>query len=224
MQLNDQLNKEMENACSALMAIFTTLRLLCRQGLSIRGHEDVGYRTTFKTRLLLSKGKSVLCSLVCEMKKREHFAIMVDETCDTSIHEQVTFCIQSVDENLTLKRTLFGIVKDILAHLDLNIEKLQKFVADLQPKAIYVHCAAHSLNLVVQDCLPKDFLNTVRESPKRVQLFKNITEDKKIGLHPLCLTRWTMRASSIQVLINYERLTEFFLTYSEEYYSDAASK
>ncbi|KAJ8892949.1 hypothetical protein PR048_005530 [Dryococelus australis] len=30
---------------------------------------------------------------------------------------------------------------------------LQKFVADLQPKAIYVHCAAHSLNFAVQDCL-----------------------------------------------------------------------
>ncbi|KAJ8887200.1 hypothetical protein PR048_013415 [Dryococelus australis] len=40
-QLNDQLNKDMENACSIIMAIFTTLRFLCRQGLSIRGHEDV---------------------------------------------------------------------------------------------------------------------------------------------------------------------------------------
>ncbi|KAJ8890379.1 hypothetical protein PR048_009887 [Dryococelus australis] len=227
-QLNYQLNKDMENARSALMAIFTTLRFLCLQGLSIRGHEDE---------------KSVLRSVVCEMKKREHFAIIVDETCDISIHEQVTICIQSVDENLTISedfvglyetpntdgKTLFGIMKDILA-------RLQKFVADLQPKAIYVHCAQHSLNLAVQDCLrhlpcmrditnlAKDLINTVRESPTRTQLFKNIREEK-IGLRPLCPTRWTMRGSSIQqVLINYERLLEFFETYSEEYSSDAVFK
>ncbi|KAJ8895171.1 hypothetical protein PR048_000496 [Dryococelus australis] len=110
-------------------------------------------------------GKSVLRSVVCEIKWREHFAIMVDKTCDISIHEQVT-CIRSVNENLTKSedfvglyetpntegKTLFGIMKDILARLDLNTENmrgqrydstsamsgkfkwLQKFVANLQPK------------------------------------------------------------------------------------------
>ncbi|KAJ8868822.1 hypothetical protein PR048_030363 [Dryococelus australis] len=180
---------------------------------------------------------------------------MVEETCDISIHEQVTFCIRSVDENLTISedfvglyetpntegKTLFGIEKDILARLYLNIQNLrgqcydgasamngkfkglQKFVADLQPKAIHVHYAAHSLNLAVQDCLrhlpcmrdimnlAKDFINTVRESLKSVQLFKNFREGEKIGLRPLYRTRWTIRASSIQqVLINFERLAEFF--------------
>ncbi|KAJ8872001.1 hypothetical protein PR048_028341 [Dryococelus australis] len=41
-------------------------------------------------------------SVVCGMKKREHFAIMVEQTCDISVHGQVTFCIQSVDENLII--------------------------------------------------------------------------------------------------------------------------
>ncbi|KAJ8875512.1 hypothetical protein PR048_023407 [Dryococelus australis] len=104
MQLNDQLKKGMENARSALMAIFTTFRFLCRQGLSIRGHEDPGSSPGLKERMGRSSykwlshdiqneiidilGKSVLHSVVCEMKKREHFAIMVDETCDISIHDQ----------------------------------------------------------------------------------------------------------------------------------------
>ncbi|KAJ8874760.1 hypothetical protein PR048_025626 [Dryococelus australis] len=289
-QLNDQLNKDMENARSALLDIFTTLRFLYRQGLSIRGHEDAKLRKEdvpgleewmgrsrykwlshdIQNEIIDILGKSVLRSVVCGMKKREHVAIMVDETCDISIHEQVTFCVPSVDENLTTsedfvglyetpntegKKTLFAIVKNILASLDLNIENLrgqcyesasavsgkfkglQKFDADLQPKAICVHCAVHSLNLAVQDCLrhlpymrdiknlTKDFINTVRESPKKVQLFKNISEDEEIGLCPLCPTRWTMRTSSIQqVLINYERLAEIFEIYSEEYSSDAASK
>ncbi|KAJ8879265.1 hypothetical protein PR048_019872 [Dryococelus australis] len=74
--------------------------------------------------------------------------------------------------------------------------------------------------------LAKDLINTQRESPKRVQLLKNIREDENIDPRPLCPSR-TMGASSIrQVLINYERLAEFFETYyySEEYSSDAASK
>ncbi|KAJ8876392.1 hypothetical protein PR048_020837 [Dryococelus australis] len=62
------------------------------------------------------------------------------------------------------------------------------------------------------------------ESLKRIQLFKNIREDEKIGLRPLCPTWWTMRAFSIQQVLNYERRAEFFETYSEEYSSDAASK
>ncbi|KAJ8882214.1 hypothetical protein PR048_018702 [Dryococelus australis] len=97
-QLNDQLNKDMENVRSALLAIFTTLRFFCRQGLSIQGHEDVS--SNFIQLLKLRKedvpdlkewmglssykwlshdiqneiidilGKLVLRSVACEMKKR----------------------------------------------------------------------------------------------------------------------------------------------------------
>ncbi|KAJ8869567.1 hypothetical protein PR048_028558 [Dryococelus australis] len=103
----------MENACSALMTIFTTLRFLCQQGLSIQGHED-------------------------------------------------------------------GQCYDGASAMSGKFKGLQKIVADLQQKAIYVHCAAHSLNLAVPDCLhhlpcmrdimnlAKDLINTVRESPKRI--------------------------------------------------------
>ncbi|KAJ8895236.1 hypothetical protein PR048_000561 [Dryococelus australis] len=101
-QLNDQSNKDMENARSALMTIFTTLRFLCQQGLSIRGHKTYKWLShDIQNEIIDILGKSVLRSVVCEMKKREHFAIMVDETCDISIHAQVT-CIRSVDENLTI--------------------------------------------------------------------------------------------------------------------------
>ncbi|KAJ8879434.1 hypothetical protein PR048_020042 [Dryococelus australis] len=223
-QLNKTLNEDMKNARSALMAIYTTLRFLCRQGLSIRGHEDLlelrredvpdlkewmehsSYKWLsydIKNEFIDILGKSVLHSVICEIKKRQYFAIMdfvgLYETPNTE------------------GKTLFGVMKDILAHLDPNIENF--------------------LNLAVQDCLRhlpcmrnimnlfKDLIKTVRESPKTVQLYKYIREDEKIGLRPLCPTRWTMRASSTQqVLINYEKLSEFFQTYSKEYYSNAASK
>ncbi|KAJ8875021.1 hypothetical protein PR048_022911 [Dryococelus australis] len=127
----------MENAHSVLMAIFTTLRFLCRQGLSFRGHEDVSSNfiqllelrkedvpdlkewmglSSYKwllhdiqNEIIDSLGKLVLLSEVCEMKKREHFAIMVEETCDISIHGQVTFCIQSVVGNLTIREDFVGL-------------------------------------------------------------------------------------------------------------------
>ncbi|KAJ8876391.1 hypothetical protein PR048_020836 [Dryococelus australis] len=122
------------------MAIFTTLWFLCRQGLSIRGHEDVSSnliqllelqkedvpdlkkwmgRSSYKwlshniqNEIIDIVRKSVLRSVVCEMKKREHFVIMVDETRDISIHEQVTFCIRSVDEKLTISEDFVGLYEN----------------------------------------------------------------------------------------------------------------
>lgn len=111
----------------------------------------------------------------------------------------------------------------------------------MQPQALYVHCAASNLNLAVEDSLrylpsmrdimniAKDLINTItRESPKRMDIFKNIADsDKsvKTGFRPLCPTRWTMRASINKILENnYARLTEFFELFSENNSSDAASK
>uniref|UniRef100_A0A6P7GZN1 Uncharacterized protein LOC114345000 n=1 Tax=Diabrotica virgifera virgifera TaxID=50390 RepID=A0A6P7GZN1_DIAVI len=78
--------------------------------------------------------------------------------------------------------------------------------------------------------LAKDLINTVRESPKRMDIFKTILavmpkKTGRIGLRPLCPTRWTMRASSMkQILNNYASLSEFFLSFSESGSCDAASK
>ncbi|KAJ8889766.1 hypothetical protein PR048_009269 [Dryococelus australis] len=159
-QLNDQLNKDIENTHSALMTIFTNLRFLYRQRLSIWGHGDIssnfihllelqnedvpglkelmghsnhkGLLHDIQTKIIDILGKSVLRSVVCEMKKREHFTIIVVKTCDISIHEQVIFCIRSVEDFVGLYetpntegKTLFGIVKDTLTPLDINIKNLQ---------------------------------------------------------------------------------------------------
>ncbi|KAJ8895141.1 hypothetical protein PR048_000466 [Dryococelus australis] len=208
---------DMENAHSAIMEIFTILRFLCLQGLFIRGNEDIS--SNFIQLLELRKedvadlkewmgrasykwlphniqieidtlGKLFLRSV------REHFAIMVDDTRDISIHEQVTFCIRSV-ENLTIskdfvglyvtpnteRKPLFGIIKDILARLDLNIENLQgqcydcasamsrkfkglqKFVADLQPKAIYLCLELSSSRLPASPALQQMHYKLLRTVP-----------------------------------------------------------
>ena len=197
---------------------------------------------------------------------------MVDETSDSSFHEQVSFCIRTVDESLiinedfiglyetpnTESQTLFNILKDVFARLELSMDNLRgqcydgasnmkgKFkglktlVLDLQPKARYVHCTAHSLNLAVVDslrhltsmrdimALANDLINTVSESNKRMGLFRSIRCEScndQAGLRPLCPTRWTMRASSIlRILKNFEELLEFFETFSADDKTEAGYK
>lgn len=299
-KLNEKVKSDMVRARTCLMAIFTSLRFLCRQGLAIRGHDEVNSnfrqllelrkndlpdlsawmgRTGYKffshdilNEIISLLSDSVLRIVIQEIKKCDYYSIMVDETCDISVHEQVTFCIRTVHENFDISEdfiglyetknteagTLFEIVKDILLRLDLSLENLrgqcydgasqmsgkfkglQKLVKDLQPRATFVHCTAHSINLAVEDSLrflpairdtmnlSKDLINTVRESPKRLNVFQDIQFESgksTTSLRPLCPTRWTMRASSIkQILTNYELLIEFFERFSSEDFSDGASK
>ena len=90
----------------------------------------------------------------------------------------------------------------------------------IEPRAFYTHCAAHNLQLCLQDCakqcpivkqshdLLQQLVSLIRNSPKRLALFRCIQSDYKMGktaLKPLCPTRWTVRTESIDsVMKNYE--------------------
>jgi len=85
---------------------------------------------------------------------------------------------------------------------------VQKLIRDLQPKAIYTHCAGHSLNLVivssctipsVQNCISqiKSLTIWIKSSPKQAGFLKVIVQKVKKGTissrNPLlnvCITRW----------------------------------
>lgn len=114
-----------------------------------------------------------------------------------------------------------------------------------EPRALYVHCSAHNLNLCLQDVCKNtetvkaalDFtaevVNIVRASPKRLAEFENIktlqseseeglqcqsiSSMRKQSLKPLCPTRWTLRTSALQSVIdNYESLQDVLLTVAKE--------
>ena len=74
------------------------------------------------------------------------------------------------------------------------------------PKAHYIHCVAHSLNLCLQDCgqncvtiwealtVTTELASIIRASPKRLAQFRHLQEELSKGLpglKPLCPTRWT---------------------------------
>lgn len=84
---------------------------------------------------------------------------------------------------------------------------VQKRIRDIQPKAVYTHCAGHSLNLavvsscslpVIRNCIDKikSFTIWVTYSPKREELLKKVYHmgDASLTSHnPLlnvCITRW----------------------------------
>lgn len=95
-----------------------------------------------------------------------------------------------------------------------------------EPRALYVHCLAHSLNLCVQDAskmcnLLRDTLDFIQNlvqlikfSPKRLHLFESLRKEVTLNtgetlpsLRTLCPTRWTVRHSAISsILKNYKTL------------------
>lgn len=96
-----------------------------------------------------------------------------------------------------------------------HIGGVQKLVLDIAPKALYVHCASHSLDLAICDtCNNRDikmFFGTVKAvikfisaSPKRQNLLKNAIEAtqcdvKRQKLTKLVEHRWVEKNTSILV-------------------------
>jgi Domain of unknown function (DUF4371)/hAT family C-terminal dimerisation region len=86
---------------------------------------------------------------------------------------------------------------------------VQKLIQDKQPLAVYVHCAAHNLNLVVNDAVSavrevQAFFTTVQElyaffghSIRRWELLSSITGESAVTLKKLNPTRWAGRLSSL---------------------------
>ena len=97
-----------------------------------------------------------------------------------------------------------------------------KRIMDNEPKAIYTHCYGHSLDLAISDTAKRcDCINNalsitheitklIKKSPQREAHFLHLKETLCPGtpaVHVLCPTRWTIRAESLQSVIdNYTAL------------------
>jgi hypothetical protein len=127
------------------------------------------------------------------------------ETSDTSadaIYEVIKDCLIRFNSDITNCR---GQCYAGAANMSGSISGVQTRLRVEERRAVYVHCCAHSLNLVVQDALRqvnrvRDFLNSMRElitlvraSPKRLAMFQSLQaddDDTVAVLKPLCPTRW----------------------------------
>lgn len=97
---------------------------------------------------------------------------------------------------------------DGAANVSGGLTGLQARVKEIEPRALFVHCNAHNLNLVVQDAVEKimqvknfvgivkELINFIRDSPKRCARFKEIqeelredNEEKSVAVSAYCPTR-----------------------------------
>ncbi|XP_062556769.1 zinc finger MYM-type protein 1-like [Armigeres subalbatus] len=97
---------------------------------------------------------------------------------------------------------------------------VQKRLREVYPKAVFVHCASHRLNLVVNDLnqVPqirnavstvKDIINFFKESTIRRKYIPNIPS--------LCETRWSQKYKSISVFnANVDNIIEALETLADE--------
>lgn len=81
---------------------------------------------------------------------------------------------------------------DGAANVSGHITGLQRRIIDVEPRAIFVHCTAHTLNLVVQNTVQninkvRDFLavlrsmiSFVKDSPERQAIFNSLQSEQSV--------------------------------------------
>ena len=117
---------------------------------------------------------------------------------------------------------------------------LQAKVLTENPKALYLYCFGHQLNLVVQDSLKAipevaialermhAVVQFIKNSPKKWDRFKSIVNSVSADdlsfpkdnhmLRPLCTTRWVMRLPAVDTfLVHYHEILEFLESIKEDY-------
>ena len=99
---------------------------------------------------------------------------------------------------------------------------VQARIKEKEPRAVFVHCTAHRLNLVVKDSLDgipelrdaiheaASLISFYRDSPKRLVNLSDM--GASTALRPLCPTRWTCSEGALQsIMDNYMPLRESLL-------------
>lgn len=258
-QLSLQHSRDQEKHRSQLLKQLTSLRMLLRQGLPLRGHteedsnlyqlqkcrsedatiikewlENNNYRSPEVINELIQLiGHQLLRQLVSDIHSAGYFSIIADETRDLSGKEQLCLCIHGIDSyykihedfigfsqvDATDANTLTSKIKDILIRISLPLSKcvgqaydgasnmsgrlngVCQQILHENPKALYIHCFAHTLDLCIQDsstiCKPlnealaltSEIATFIRASPKCLAIFeflqKDFGMDNPVSIKPL---------------------------------------
>ena len=153
----------------------------------------------------------------------------VDSIDSDTLTKTIEDCLLRMNLSLNNCR---GQCYDVASNMSGAKNGVAKRISEKEPRAVYTHCYGHVLNLAVGDTVKqskimRDALDTTYEmsklvafSPKRDSLFEKLKQElapETPGFRTLCPTRWTVRANSLQsVLDNYVVLQDLW----EESYSD----
>lgn len=177
---------------------------------------------------------SVIADETTDISTKEQMSIIFrfpDKNLDAVEH-----FIGLYEMNSTTGESIANAILDVILRLGLSVNKLrgqcydgasnmsgkykgaQAKIREREPRAVYVHCANHSLNLALQDSvrsvpLMRDVLQYVNDvavligrSAKRLTMFEEVAhelgQDKVISLKALCPTRWCVRVKSLTSLLS----------------------
>ena len=191
-----------------------------------------------------------LRTIASEIRDAGYFCLECDEVTDSSNKEQVIVCLRWVDDKFEPHEDFIGlyqvsdiksdtivhVLKDTVLRMNLsmsmcraqcfdgasNMKKAAKAIQAIEPRALYLHCFGHSLNLAVADTLKEikcmsdvldhslEICKLLKYSPRRDAIFHKLKEamsPQVPGVRNLCPTRWTVRAASLEsIRLNYETL------------------
>ncbi len=196
-------------------------------------------------------GTAISEEIVRRLKEAKFFAVIVDETPDTSHKEQLSITVRyvyevDVEERLLALRTvdetssevLFETLCTVLQSHGIDLSNirgqcydgannvsgirtgLQARIKELSPSALFVHCYAHILNLVIVDAMTsntiaRDFFGTLQNlyvfiqtctkrhavyMEKQAEIHTNSCSAERFQIRTLknlCETRWACRADAI---------------------------
>ncbi len=186
---------------------------------------------------------SIMCDECTDLSNNEQLVICIRWVSSDQLepHEDI-LGLYKVDDICT--NTIVHVIKDTLVRLNLSMTKCRgqcydgasnmsgvrsgvaKQLRDAEPRALFMHCHGHALNLAAGDAIKqskvmKDALDTtfevsklVKFSPKRGAVFDKLKEELATdspGFRVLCPTRWTVRAEFLKsVMNNYTVLQELW--------------
>ena len=133
-------------------------------------------------------------------------------TEDTSAATLATIILDTLQRlNLPLAK-LRGQCYDGASNMSGRIGGVQALLKKQQPMAVFVHCAAHRLNLATLTAvIPKlrcalseasALVDFIRGSPKRLAMFRQEQSEGSVGLRLFSRTRWTCNERSLQSLMD----------------------
>uniref|UniRef100_A0A8C5QMR9 Zinc finger MYM-type protein 1 n=2 Tax=Leptobrachium leishanense TaxID=445787 RepID=A0A8C5QMR9_9ANUR len=134
---------------------------------------------------------------------------VIEDQRAAEIERNIVACVESKGLDLSKCR---GQGYDGAATMSGVYSGVQARIAKREKNALYVHCAAHNLNLVIQDAVADiaevtSFFDVVHnlytffgESVRRWAFLSSFTSESSVTLKRLCPTRWSSRHDSLLAL------------------------
>ena len=188
---------------------------------------------------------TVMCDETTDISNQEQAVICIRTVNDKFENREDFIELRQLES--TTSESIFTMLNEVLHDFELPISKLRgqcydgaanmsgkvngvvKKFQEIEPRAIYIHCFGHLVNLATGDCIRNnrilqdaldnafEIIKLIKKSPKREAIFKRMKRefgDTSTGIRSLCPTRWTVKANSIESII--ENYTVLIKTFKED--------